>query len=207
MTLTRGGDWTVGMAGSRMIRPAWRASGGYLCAGSAVHYREGMGPRASGTVFLPSLAYDGDRIRQVRAGRGRYWEMGMTIELTLLGWTLVLALVQIMLAAGLRLGETGAAYNMSARDTEPPPPRPVTARLQRAQSNLFETLPLFAAAVLIAHVAGRNGEMTYWGCWLYLVARIVYVPLYAAGVPVLRTLVWGVSLGGLALVLAAILRA
>ena len=129
----------------------------------------------------------------------------MTTELTLLAWTLVLALVQIMLVANLRTAETGLEYNASARDGEAPPPRPVTARLQRAQANLYETLPLFAAAVLIAHVSGSEGDLTLWGCWMYLVARIVYVPLYAAGIPYVRSLVWLVSLVGLIMVLFAVL--
>lgn len=131
----------------------------------------------------------------------------MTTELTLLAWTLVLALVQILLPSTLRTQETGAQYNVGARDGAAPPPRPVTARLQRAQANLFETLPLFAAAVLIAHVAGVQGSLTLWGCWLYLLARIVYVPLYAAGIPVLRTLVWLVSVAGLVMILYALLSA
>ncbi|MBD8563448.1 MAG: MAPEG family protein [Massilia sp.] len=129
----------------------------------------------------------------------------MTTELTLLAWTLVLALVQIMLTANLRTAETGIQYNASARDGEAPPPRPVTARLQRAQANLFETLPLFIGAVLIAHVSGSEGDLTLWGCWMYLVARIVYIPLYAAGIPYVRSLVWLVSLAGLVMVLAAVL--
>jgi len=131
----------------------------------------------------------------------------MTTELTLLAWTLVLALVHIMLTANLRTAETGIQYNASARDGEAPPPRPVTARLQRAQANLFETLPLFIGAVLIAHVSGSEGDLTLWGCWMYLVARIVYIPLYAAGIPYVRSLVWLVSLAGLVMVLAAVLTA
>lgn len=129
----------------------------------------------------------------------------MTIELTILGWTLVLALVQIALASTLRTMETGISFNMSARDGDGPPKRPLTARLQRAQANLFETLPLFAAAVLIAHVAGRHSEQTVLGCELFLAARVLYLPLYAAGVPVLRTLVWGVSIWGLIMLFKAIL--
>jgi uncharacterized MAPEG superfamily protein len=131
----------------------------------------------------------------------------MTTELTLLAWTLVLALVQIMLVANLRTAETGIQYNASARDGEAPPPRPVTARLQRAQANLFETLPLFIGAVLIAHVSGSEGDLTLWGCWMYLSARIVYIPLYAAGIPYVRSLVWLMSLAGLVMVLAAVLTA
>ena len=129
----------------------------------------------------------------------------MTTELTILGWTLVLAIVQIFLPAGFRNRETGIAFNAGPRDEPGPPVGKVTGRLQRAQKNLYESLPLFAAAVLIAHVAHRDGALTLWGAWLYLIARIVYVPLYGFGVPMVRSIVWGVSLLGLALVLIAIL--
>ncbi|GAB2781923.1 MAPEG family protein [Halomonas shantousis] len=129
----------------------------------------------------------------------------MTVELTLLGWTLVLAIVQILLPAMFRNKETGIVYNAGPRDEPGPPMGKITGRLSRAQKNLFETLPLFIAAVLIAHVAGRDGMLTLWGAWLYVVARVVYVPLYAFGVPFVRSLAWGVGLFGLVLILVAIL--
>ena len=129
----------------------------------------------------------------------------MTTELIILGWTLVLALAQIMLAGALRTRETGITFNMGARDGPAPPVGAVTGRVQRAQSNLFETLPLFAAAVLIAHVGGREGDLTLWGSYAYLVGRVLYVPLYAFGVPLVRSLVWGLSLAGLGMILVAIL--
>jgi uncharacterized MAPEG superfamily protein len=126
----------------------------------------------------------------------------MTPELMILAWTLVLALVQVLLPTGLRNRETGLRYNIGPRDESGPPTGKITARLQRAQSNLFETLPVFAIAVLIAHAAGLESERTYWGCVLYFIGRVVYVPLYAAGVPYLRTLAWVVSLVGLLMVLS-----
>lgn len=129
----------------------------------------------------------------------------MTTELTLLGWTLVLALVQILLPASLRTGETGLAYNAGPRDTDGPPVGTMTARLRRAEKNLFETLPIFAAALLTAHVASRGGSLTWWGAMLYFWARVVYLPLYAFGVPYIRSLVWVVSLIGVILILVAIL--
>lgn len=130
----------------------------------------------------------------------------MTVELTILGWTLVLAVAQILLPAMIRTSETGVDYNASPRDKPSSAPvGTVTARLLRAQNNLFETLPLFAAAILIAHVAGRNGELTFWGASIYLAARILYVPLYAAGIPFIRSMVWTVGLVGLILILVAIL--
>lgn len=129
----------------------------------------------------------------------------MTTELTLLTWTLVLALVHILLPAMMRTRETGLDYNASARDGAGPPIGTITGRLQRAQANLFETLPVMAAAIIIAHMADRTGALTWWGTVLYVTARVAYLPLYAAGVPYLRSLVWLVSLLGIVLVLCAVL--
>ncbi|HSH73096.1 MAG TPA: MAPEG family protein [Methylophilaceae bacterium] len=128
----------------------------------------------------------------------------MTFELTCLAWTLVLAIVYILAAGQARTNQYGPKWNMSARDGEQPPLNPVAARLVRAQANLFETLPLFAAAVLIASVADKTGILTHWGCLIYLVARIVYLPLYAFGIPVWRTIVWLISIVGLIMVLLAL---
>jgi uncharacterized MAPEG superfamily protein len=130
----------------------------------------------------------------------------MTTELTILAWTLVLAIVQIFLPAGARNRETGIGYNAGPRDEPGPPVGKLTARLQRAQANLYETLPLFAAAVLIAHAAHREGALTLLGAWTYLVMRVIYLPLYAFGVPAVRSVAWMLSLLGLALVLFAVLR-
>ncbi len=101
----------------------------------------------------------------------------------------------------MRTFETGTAYNASPRDDDGPPVGKITGRLQRAQKNLFETLPLFIGAVLIAHVAWARGSLTGWGVALYFWARVVYLPLYAFGVPYVRSLVWLVSLAGLIMVL------
>jgi uncharacterized MAPEG superfamily protein len=100
----------------------------------------------------------------------------------------------------------GPEYNASPRDSASPVPEGIiTARLRRAQANLFETLPLFAVAILIAHAGGKEGELTFYGAWTYLIARLVYVPLYAAGIPYIRSMAWLASLIGLAMVLYAIL--
>ncbi|MES2297017.1 MAG: MAPEG family protein [Pseudomonadota bacterium] len=130
----------------------------------------------------------------------------MTSELSILAWTLALALFQIFLHMALRSRETGMGYAFGSRDEAAPPQGSVTARIQRAQANLYETLPLFAGAILVAHAAGREGAMTLLGAQLYLAGRVLYVPLYAAGIRVLRSLVWGVSLVGLVMVLFAILK-
>ena len=127
----------------------------------------------------------------------------MTTELIYLSATLILAVVQIFLPAAGRTAQYGAKWNAGARDGDMPPVSPVTGRLERAQANLYETLPLFIGAVLVAHVIGVQDTLTLWGAALYFWARVVYVPLYAFGVPYLRTVVFLVSLVGLLMLIAA----
>ncbi len=130
----------------------------------------------------------------------------MTIELTYLAWTLVLALVQIILAAHFRTGETGLKYNLSPRDRPSPvPERPITSRLIRARNNLLETLPIFMGAVLIAHLADIHNTATIWGATLYVCGRIAYVPFYAYGVPYARSVAWTVSMIGILMLILSIL--
>ncbi len=129
----------------------------------------------------------------------------MTTELTLLAWTIVLAFVYIIAFDVVRTRQYGAKWNMGPRDGAMPPLSPIAERLGKAQANLFETLPLFIAAVLIAHAASIHTSKTVLGAELYFWGRVIYLPLYAFGVPVVRSLVWLVSLAGLALIVLALL--
>lgn len=128
----------------------------------------------------------------------------MTSEFTFLALTLILALVQIGAAGMARTAELGAKWNAGPRDEATPPPGRLAGRLMRAQANLFETLPLFAAAVIMAEIAGKTGTLTLWGAGLYFAARLVYLPLYALGVAYVRSLVWLVAAAGLVMVIAAL---
>ena len=130
----------------------------------------------------------------------------MTLELTALTWTVVLAIVQIFLPAGFRNRETGLAHNMGPRDEPGPPTGKVTGRLQRAQANLYETLPLFAIVVLVAHVAGRHSYLTVNAAWVYLVSRILYVPAYAFGWTGVRSLLFGAGLAAIVIDLFVLLK-
>lgn len=129
----------------------------------------------------------------------------MTTELTLLVWTLVLAFVYIIAFDVVRTRQYGAKWNMGPRDAKMPPLSPVAERLGKAQANLFETLPLFIAAVLIAKGAGISTPKTVLGAELYFWGRVIYLPLYAFGVPVVRSIVWLISLAGLAMIVIALL--
>ncbi len=127
----------------------------------------------------------------------------MTTELCMLAWSVVLGLVQIALAATCSVGQRGLGWAASARDDAKPPLAGIGGRLDRARANFLETFPLFAAAVLAAHLLQQHDGMTVLGTQLYFWARLAYVPVYAAGIPYLRTLVWAVSVVGIVLVVLA----
>jgi uncharacterized MAPEG superfamily protein len=124
----------------------------------------------------------------------------MSAELTMAAWALVLAVIQILATAGARTAQYGIAWNAGARDEAQPPLKPLPARLARAQDNLFETLPLFLGFVLIAAVSGRESALAAMGAQIYLVARVIYVPVYALGVPFVRSLIWVVSMVGIGMI-------
>ena len=125
----------------------------------------------------------------------------MTLELSVLAWGCVLGIVHIFVAVRFKTRQYGTKWNVGPRDEEMPPPDPIAGRLARAQANFFETFPLAAAAILIVHVARLEDRWTALGAVAWLGARLVYLPLYALGVPVLRTIAFTVSVVGLALVI------
>ena len=126
----------------------------------------------------------------------------MDSELTYLAWTIVLGLVQVIATAQFFTAANGFAYGAGNRDT--PPPRRMSVygeRLERATKNLLETFAFAAAAILIAHVAGRHNAFTSWGATLYFWARLAYVFIYVAGITYVRTAVFLISVLGIVLVL------
>lgn len=131
---------------------------------------------------------------------------GIAIELRMLAWAVALGLLHLLVAATLTTRQRGLKWNAGARDGDATPLAGVAARVDRAFRNFMETFPLFAAAVLAAVATGRTGEDTALGAQIYLWARVAYVPVYAAGIPYLRTVVWAVALWGLLEVLMPLFR-
>ena len=129
----------------------------------------------------------------------------MAEEIRILAWAAVLLLAHIFAAIHFKTKQYGVHWNMGARDEMMLPLNPLAGRLERARDNFLETLPIAIIALLGVVIAGRTGADTALGGWLWLGARAVYLVLYAAGIPKLRTLVFGVSMVGLAKVLVPLL--
>lgn len=125
----------------------------------------------------------------------------MAVELQLLVWSAILALVQMLIAV------MGAQQQVSlpvlAGNRENMPALTGWAsRATRAHLNMLESLVVFAVFVLVAQAAGRLNDTTALGASLFFWGRLAYAIVYVIGIPWLRTLIWGVSVAGLLLVLS-----
>ena len=129
----------------------------------------------------------------------------MTFELAILAGACALGLVHIVLASHSASLQRGYHWAASSRDEPSPPLTGLAGRLGRAAANFAETFPIFLAAVVLAQFAGAHDWRTIWGSALYLGARVIYLVLYAAGVFLVRSLVWNVSIAGIALLIWAAL--
>ena len=120
-------------------------------------------------------------------------------DLHLLVWSVALCLVQMVIAlagATLQVGLPQLAGNR-----EPLPEFTSWAgRAQRAHRNMLESLALFAALVIVAHMTGVANETTVLGAQLFFWARLAYAIVYLVGVPWVRTGVWAVSVVGLIII-------
>lgn len=125
---------------------------------------------------------------------------------------LVLALfvVQTLLPTGLREapapgGPSRAAEALGARDRV----RPHTLagqRALRALANMQEALPVFLGLALLDLIVTPAAPLATTGAWVFFAARLAYVLVYIMGIPVARTLLWGVSWVGLVMMLIPLLN-
>ncbi|MBS9722291.1 MAPEG family protein [Tianweitania sp. BSSL-BM11] len=125
-------------------------------------------------------------------------------ELLVLGWSVVLMLVYIFAHSQSATRDNGVGWNAGPRD-ETKPVSKLTGRLERAKWNFLETYPAFVALALGLVISGQASQWGEIGAILWFVARIVYLPLYAMGIPYIRSFVWMASLIGLLIMLGSFL--
>ena len=124
--------------------------------------------------------------------------------------TTVILLVLLLFVVQLFLQETSRYHFnlwqiMGNRDTQPEETI-IAARLDRAKNNMLEALPLFLGLAMLSLIKGGDAGATDNGAILFLIARILYVPIYAAGIPVLRSLVWLAGMAGLLMMALPLVR-
>ncbi|MCV9966069.1 MAPEG family protein [Pararhizobium sp. BT-229] len=124
--------------------------------------------------------------------------------IALLAWSVVLLVFHVSLQGVMSTLELGSAWNAGPRDVERKPSGKLAGRSARASANFQETYPAFIGLALALEIAGDPTGWGLAGAWAWIVFRIVYIPLYLAGVPYVRSLVWLGSLAGLLLMFGAI---
>ncbi|SFB13592.1 Uncharacterized conserved protein, MAPEG superfamily [Poseidonocella pacifica] len=119
----------------------------------------------------------------------------MTPELTALTLAALLQVVQFTLMAVPANLELGPGKTLGPRDPERVGDLRAqvsvrTGRLYRALDNHFEGLILFGIACGVIAISGQSTPVTAACAWIYLIARVLYVPAYAFGWTPWRSYIW-----------------
>ena len=110
---------------------------------------------------------------------------------------LALYFVQTLLPVTFRYRGNPSSFN--ARD-EMPEATVLVRRAERALVNVGEAMILFLPLAILA----KDIEGATTGAAVFVLARCAHVLLYLAGIPYLRTVVWGVSLVGMGMIVSAL---
>ena len=136
----------------------------------------------------------------------------MPAEVTVLALAALLQVLQIVLMAVPANAELGPRTTMGPRDPQDHAhDNPYmmmsrrTGRLHRAMNNHFEGLILFTLAVLVVTLGDQSTPLTATCAWIYLAARLAYVPAYAFGWVPWRSLIWLTGLAATTTMLIAAL--
>ena len=128
----------------------------------------------------------------------------MTPDLTLLVYAVVLAFLQIGVAA-LGTNRQVPLTVLAGNREKMPEVTGWAGRASRAHRNMMESLPIFIALVLIAHVAGRVNGSVILGEQIFLFGRLAHAVIYTVGIPYVRTVAWFVSVVGMGMILTQML--
>jgi uncharacterized MAPEG superfamily protein len=123
----------------------------------------------------------------------------------LLSLSVLLLLAHIGLQSILATRELGSDWNAGPRDGDRQPKAPLAGRAARASANFRETYPAFIGLLLGLAFMGDPNGIGIMGGWIWLIARIVYIPLYLQGIRYVRSLAWLVSIAGLLVMMAGLL--
>ena len=131
----------------------------------------------------------------------------MTSTLTLGIYMALLTWLTLLLASLIRVKgwtPSGTLIALGNRDNLPEA-SPLAGRAERTARNTLENFVLFAAIALVAHAAGATSPKVAMGAQIFFWARLIYIPVYVAGIAYLRTAIWVLSIVGLGMMVSGIL--
>jgi len=128
----------------------------------------------------------------------------MTPELTYLTYAILLLIAHMLIQATASDLSKGIGWALGPQD-EQRDPSIVAGRLERALTNYAYNLPAFIALALMLRVTDLGTATTATGAALWFWARLAYIPAYASGLPLVRSIAWFASLIGLVMMLLPLL--
>jgi uncharacterized MAPEG superfamily protein len=126
-------------------------------------------------------------------------------ELTCLELSVVLWLVHVLVQGAIGNVVMPAGYLATARD-KPAEARGVFyGRSCRALANYLENFTAFVAVALALIATQRTGGAGAIGATIWILARIVYLPIYVFGIIYVRSALWVISIIGLVMMLGRLI--
>jgi uncharacterized MAPEG superfamily protein len=115
----------------------------------------------------------------------------MALEnILILSFLLVIIQLTIPMLIELLTKNTNLKYFLSSRD-ETTNISTHAQRANRALKNLLETFPIFIGIIILSLIKDVDNSSI---ALLWLIFRIIYIPVYVFGINYLRTGIWAVSL-------------
>jgi uncharacterized MAPEG superfamily protein len=119
-------------------------------------------------------------------------------ELVCLELSVILWIAYVLTQALTARAEFGDWYLFTPRDEDKTPKGLAAGRATRALNNYVENLAPFVAMDLGLIATQHTGG---YGATVWIICRIIYLPVYLIGTPVLRTGLWALSVVGLLMML------
>ena len=111
-------------------------------------------------------------------------------SILILSFLLVLIQITIPVLISLLTNNVKLSYLFSSRDNVANASIYID-RANRPLKNLFETLPIFIGLILLSIINNVDNSLL---AMIWLLSRIIYVPVYIAGINYLRTGIWAIAL-------------
>ncbi len=124
----------------------------------------------------------------------------MTPELQYLVYGVILLIVHVLVQATFSDLSKGLGWAVGPQD-ESREQTVVAARIERSLRNYLETFPAFIALALTLAVTEQGNGTSAFGAAIWFWARVAYIPVYASGVPLVRSAAWFASVVGLVMML------
>ena len=128
----------------------------------------------------------------------------MSVPLTMLLWSSILMFVLLLIPAAIAIHRNGPLAQAGARD-DLPEPSEFMKRANRLNANIRENMILFTALVVVTGFSGVTNENIDLGAMIFFYARVLHAVIYLAGWPMIRPVVWTVSVVGMGMMAAAML--